>query len=655
MSVFPKLRFVPQAEAADCGPCCLAMALSLWGRDVPLYVLRQQSGGDATGSSAAELSRIAARHGLLCRFRRLTLEELSSGPFPVLAHWRGSHWILILGVNAGRLQIADPAEGLAEIAIEDAAGLYSGVAAPLEMRPGEVAEEISILQALAPYLKIHARHLPLGLAGALLSGGSLIALILIFGNWLDNATEVETFGRHLIWISFCMATLVAGQGLRLWHSLNCGRRIDLALLNHCAEQLARHPAGSAMRQDEVLRRVERSLEIRSYLVDGVSEVLQAVVILTGVVVALDMMKAPLLICFAWLAPLLLLVLWISERRGKSVSEKISSLRLRLMRLQQDCLACGEDLRGSGSLARHLAATAELNADLLEQMQRLKRLGGFQDLLGLCAGLAAFFLAAIFQSDRLATEEIGQGRFLVFALLSLLGCLAAVRLLATRSRLQRSARLLADLEDFLSFGCSRMETGASGGAFRLSLNATAVQICDLEVRQGERIFLHGPGATALLRRLAGLESPFIGDLEMLPGGRPGRSWMGLSSSLLGASLARNLDLGASEPDEVACRRALRDAAADDALLLPGALHARLGSGGWDLPEDLERRVLLARAFCHRPGLILLEQASRSQNEEQVLILRLQLAERLEGSTLILVDDDVRLAAACHRRFYVPEPA
>lgn len=654
MSAFPKLRFVPQAEAFDCGPCCLAMALSLWGRDVPLHLLRQQSGGDANGASAAELSRVAARHGLHCRFRRLTLEELSAGLFPVLAHWRGSHWILILGFHSGRLQIADPAEGLSEISIDDAAGLYAGVAAPLEMRPGGASAEISVLQALAPYLKIQARHLPVALVGALLSGGSLVALILIFGDWLDDATEVKTFGRHLIWMSLCMATLIAGQGLRLWHALDCGRRIDLALLNHCAEQLARHPSASASRHDEILRRVERSLEVRTYLVDGVSEVIQATVILTGVVVALDMLKAPVLLSFLWLAPLLLLVFWISERRGKSVSEKISSLRLRLMRLQQDCLASGEDLRGSAKLASHLAATATLNAELLAQMQKQKRLGGLQDLLGLCAGLAAFFLAAIFQADRLAMAEIGQGRFLVFTILSLLGCLAAVRLLATRSRLQRSARLLADLEDFLSFGSSRTETGASSGAFRLNLNAAADQICELEVRQGERIFLHGPGAPALLRRLAGLDSPFIGDIEGLPGGRERRSWLGQSSALLSTSLARNIDLGSVEPDELACRKALRDAAADEALLLPGALQARLGLGGWELPEDLERRVLLARALCHRPGLILLEQPSRGQNEEQVLILRLQLAERLEGSTLIMVDDDVRLAAACHRRFYVPEP-
>jgi ATP-binding cassette subfamily B protein RaxB len=629
------------------------MALSLWGLEVPLHLLRQQSGGDAAGASSAELSRAAALHGLHCRFRRLTLEELASGPFPALAHWRGSHWVLVLGVNGGKLQIADPAEGLSEIPVDAASGLYSGVAAPLHMRPGGVKPEISVLRALAPYLKIQASHLPLALLASLLSGGSLIALILVFGDWLDQTAEAGPLGRHLVWISFSLAGILCGQSLRLWHSLNCGSRIDRALLDHCAEQLARQPAASAARQDEVLRRVERSLEIRAYLVDGVSELLQAVIVLAGVVVALDLLKAPL-IPFLWLAPMLLLLLWISERRGKSLNEKISSLRLRLMRLQQDCLACGEDLRGSARLGPHLETTAQLNAELLRQIQKEKRLGGLQDLLGLCAGLAAFFLAALFHSESLALSDIGQGRFLVFVLLAPLGCVAAVRLLGLRARLQRSARLLADLEDFLSIGGSRVENGAGSGSFRLNLIAAEAQTCQLEVKQGERIFLHGPGATALIRRIAGLESPFVGDLEEIPGGRDGRSWLGQSSALLGSTLARNIDLGVQESDENACRRALRDAAADEALLLPGGLQARLGSGGWDLPVDLERRVLLARALCRRPGLILLEEPSHGQDEHQVLVLRLQLSERLQGSTLVLVDQDSRLAAACHRSFYVPAP-
>ena len=116
MRPFPSYR---QLDAADCGPSCLRMILSFWGREVPLLRLRDACHIDRDGVSLQGIADAAKAEGLDATGVTCSFDELiNSVPKPCIVHWKGNHFIVVYDIvnkhGTVIVRTADPAVGLVD-------------------------------------------------------------------------------------------------------------------------------------------------------------------------------------------------------------------------------------------------------------------------------------------------------------------------------------------------------------------------------------------------------------------------------------------------------------------------------------------------------------------------------------------------------------
>lgn len=101
-----------QRRSNDCGAACLKMVLE--SKEVPhdLEELTKLARTNGPGTSLFDLRRVATSVGVRGRSWHLNVEDLATAPFPVIAHVRGNHFVVVQGQpTPGMLQVDDPALG----------------------------------------------------------------------------------------------------------------------------------------------------------------------------------------------------------------------------------------------------------------------------------------------------------------------------------------------------------------------------------------------------------------------------------------------------------------------------------------------------------------------------------------------------------------
>lgn len=95
-----KLKFTPQFDQMDCGPACVRMVASYWGKLCPLPLLRQWAGMSREGVSVAGI-RDALKHiGMDCMVYRMKSSVLATKcPLPAILYWDQNHFVVLNGVK----------------------------------------------------------------------------------------------------------------------------------------------------------------------------------------------------------------------------------------------------------------------------------------------------------------------------------------------------------------------------------------------------------------------------------------------------------------------------------------------------------------------------------------------------------------------------
>ncbi|MDA8160336.1 MAG: ABC transporter ATP-binding protein [Desulfobacteraceae bacterium] len=195
---------------------------------------------------------------------------------------------------------------------------------------------------------------------------------------------------------------------------------------------------------------------------------------------------------------------------------------------------------------------------------------------------------------------------------------------------------------------------------LSYNGRPPVLCDLDLRvaSGEFFMIIGPngsGKTSLLRLLAGLIAPEAGQVEILA--KPLTSWPRRHLAQRLAVVPQQLpqDFPFTVAETVLMGRAphlgLLDVEGEsDRELARAAMHftdvTRLADRRLDqLSEGERQRVVIARALCQEPEILMLDEPTSSLDPaHQIQIMDLLSRLRAErGVTVIMVSHDLNLAA------------
>lgn len=146
MKRFP---FYKQLDAMDCGPTCLRMIASYYGKHFSVQQLREHSYIQRTGVNLLGISEAAESIGLRTTGIRTTLEKLKQhSKLPCILHWKQEHFVVLYQVEQAKgkswFYIADPAYGLLKYEEEELKRCW------ISTRQGNMEKGIALLLEVTP-------------------------------------------------------------------------------------------------------------------------------------------------------------------------------------------------------------------------------------------------------------------------------------------------------------------------------------------------------------------------------------------------------------------------------------------------------------------------------------------------------------------------
>src|SRR5688500_14046474 len=109
---------VLQVREMDCGAACIAMVLHYYRKRVSINRLRDLAGVSRDGTSLYNLATAAEALGFKASPVRTSLGRLEEIELPAIAHWEGTHFVVLYDIKDQHVVIGDPAIGLRRLSRE---------------------------------------------------------------------------------------------------------------------------------------------------------------------------------------------------------------------------------------------------------------------------------------------------------------------------------------------------------------------------------------------------------------------------------------------------------------------------------------------------------------------------------------------------------
>lgn len=266
----------------DCGATCLRMICKYYGRNIPIYHLRQLCQVTKSGVNLLGISEAAEKVGLRTQGVRLTLEQLEDITLPSILHWRQNHFVVLYKIRDGRYYIADPASTKRVLTKKEFTDnwfahkeLYDGLSLVVSPTPqfyeeeDEKANELKWGKVLR-YFYTYRRLFTQLVLGLLL--GTLLQLIAPFLTQSVVDIGINTHNLNFIHlILIAQLTLFVGQTgvnfIRSWILLHISTRVNISILTDLLIKFMKLPMGffETKTTGDIMQRMNDQQRIESFL------------------------------------------------------------------------------------------------------------------------------------------------------------------------------------------------------------------------------------------------------------------------------------------------------------------------------------------------------------------------------------------------------
>jgi ABC-type bacteriocin/lantibiotic exporter with double-glycine peptidase domain len=665
---------VRQAEAAECGLAALAIILGYHGTHVSLEELRGLAGSSARGTSAFFLVTLARRFGLSVSVSRAEPEALARLGFPLIAHMRFIHFVVVEGMHDGRVRLNDPNGGPRVVSAEEFDGDFTGVVLRFTPGPGHLGRGRPLCwwHPVVERARRHRLIFSVSAAAAVAAGAAALAAIKLMAGAFGDAAG----GMGLRAIAFIAAALLAAilfEWLRDVAAARLSGNLAADAVFSNFRILAGLPARFCLdRQPSQLRaKLGAAVVLGSQdeLVSSTLGLASPAVFAAGAV-AIDAGGGGAIALTAVLEVCLVVLLFsqrgsANARLGNGGPSNLPLSPEQVVGIDSYWVGTGQGDLFTTLAGRHARLFAPLHQAgtryaLLQAIRgflstvRLVGAVGF-GLLGVVSGVLTFGAAAMLAILAVLVDA-PLGRFA-----------RCFRL----APLKEASIAIKDLEgvavETTEPAAARLRPGMSIEAIDVTWSAGSGQPSVMSglsfaVEPGRQLGISGPsgsGKTILTQLLTGLRPATAGTL--LIEARPPRAWRAGDAALVtrvstifAATVRENLSLGASVTDH-AVAAALHEVRLWEELAPRGGLDLRLSEGGPELSGGQRNRLDIARALLRRPGLLVLDGALDSVDLE--LENQIRGAIRRRGATLVLVSARAETLDTCDAvlRLACGEPA
>lgn len=677
---FPLVR---QAEAADCGAACLSMVGKYFGLPASLVRINERAKVSDRGATLESLALAAEHMGLTARGVRTTYRSLRGMNLPVIAHWKGRHFLVVYGMDKDRVRIADPAKGFRKMDRDTFEAGWTGhclTVAPNPHYSGSTDTE-------SPWKRFFRYLRPLrGILGDLLIAAFIIQVLglapaVIIQNILDRVVVHQSYGFLTVMISGLAIAMVFQQVTRFLSAYLMNfliRKLDFSMMSHFYDHILSLPLSFFARRKtgDIIARFQENMTIRSFMTQGsIRTILNTLMLFTYFSVMFFYNAQLALMLLAFLPPIILLTL-LAAPKYRDYARQVFFAGAAAQASLVETLGAAELVKGMAAERPLRMRWERQYADAVNIRYRAEIFTATIQILSALLQSAAT-LTLLYVGTRMVLDgSMTIGQLMAFTVL-IGGVMGPVMgLVGIWDQLQEVLVSMERLGDVLDLPPEQEpETAASrilvpGVSTSLRLEKVffryretgpyLLKNVNLTLRAGETVAVVGPsgsGKTTLIRLLTGFYRPTEGkvvvddfdmDLIDLAYFRRHIGYVMQNGVLLSGTVAENIAVGDPDPDPERVARVARLANADGFIRnLPEGYNQVLGERGVGLSGGQSQRISIARALYHDPSLLILDEATSSLDGESENRIRENLREVLRNRTTVMVAHRLRAAREADR--------
>jgi ATP-binding cassette subfamily B protein len=666
-----RFTLVEQAEEMDCGAACLAMLCRHYGLQATLGKLRELANVTTQGATLDSLARAAETLGFSARGVQCTFDAIKGFGLPFVVHWEGYHYVIVYGVSARQVWVADPAVGFKKMSVEEFERGWSGTCLVFtpgpDMGAADVARSpwIRFIGYLRPYRSI-LLHLFIATFVIQLLG---IVPPMIIQNILDGVVVHQNVSLlHLLITGLVISTVFSQlmATVRAYLANYMVRNLDFSMMAQFFKHTMSLPFSffAKRKTGDIVARFQENQTIRAFLTEStVTTVLNLLMVfIYFTILFLYNVKLTLLL-IGFVVPIIALTV-LTTPRIKDYARDVFTASTDAHSFLMEALGGVETIKGMGSERPVRLKWEKKYVKALDTQYRAQQ---FNIVVGLGSQLlnAATTITILWAGASLVlAHELSIGQLIAFN--ALMGSVLAplMGLVALWSRLADAGVAMERLGDVLDIEPEQKPSDAGsrvvlpdlqgdlkleGVYFRYGEDGPYVlENIGIDIRRGELIAIvgrSGSGKTTLAKLLVGFYAPTEGrisvdgyDMSAVDKDyyRAQVGYVMQSNLLFSGTIAENIASGEENPDRRRIEQVAKMADAHGFISkLPLGYEQVVGERGVGLSGGQVQRLCIARALYHDPRLLVFDEATSALDTQSESNIIANMHDILAGRTAVII--------------------
>lgn len=676
------MKFTRQFDQMDCGPSCIRMVASAYGKDYPLSYLRSLSHLTREGVSIAGIRDALQQIGLRSATFEMTFEQLRDHcPLPAILHWEQNHFVVLYDVRRSRVTgkwkyyVANPAygkhtfdeEGMAHYWLNGTKGVVIAIE-PTEQfdKIPEVKQKHSLLRFARKYVWPFKLEMSQSAVGMLL--GILLSLVTPFltQTMVDDGIGLRNMSVILSIMVAQMFIFLGSFSMNLissWVSLYMSTRINIHILSDYLTKLLRLPMTffETKSVGDYQQRLGDHARLQGFVTYGTLQTFFSIVSVPFYLVIIGWYSPVILGAYLLLTALSTMWMAYFFRRRKALDYEQFKVSSENQNKQFELLQGITDIKLNAYETYKLNEWRELQERQYRMSQKVLRLGQVQE-----TGFALIGqLRNIFITCWIAVEVVN-GNLTLGMMMSISAIIGQVngplsQLIGFLQQLQ-DARISLERSEEVHL-CHDEDNEAQqqvpadhpldievcdlSFSYTGSVGNPALSHISLKIPAGSMTAIvgeSGSGKTTLMKLLLKFYQPTSGhillgecDLQQYAAHsvRHASGIVMQDNFLFSDTVLRNICLGEAENAEKLAE-ATHVACLDDYLSRqPLGLRTKVGSEGMGVSGGEKQRIMIARAVYKNPQYLMLDEATSSLDAENERRITEAIDGRFKGRTRIVI--------------------
>jgi len=667
-----RLRKYPirlQQNEMDCGPACLAMVMAYYGSRIPIGRIREQTEMSRSGSTLYGLTETAESLGLAAQGFTTQPGALSGMKLPVIAHWKGEHFIVVYEVTKTHVIVGDPAYGLEKKSRSDFEAGWSGAILTLTPTDRLASNERmrSPVSRFVAYVTPNRKALISLLITSLLV--QLTALMIpIFTQVIVDKALVNGEGDFLrillvgmLGLSLCY---VVSNSFRNFIAARIALKIDIGMLGDFYKHLLSLPLSFFLARTigDLTSRVGENQKIRRMLTTGAVQLMldSLTIVIYGTLmfvyhVKLSFIAFAILPCYIALVLLFSPMMRRNSRKQFEAEAESQTTMVEAIKLISTVKALAAEPTIRWKLMDKLQLSLKQRIKAIQLLVASETIADFIKMIG---NALVLYGGAVF----VMRGQLTVGQFVAFLSVYFTVTQSITQMLQMHNDIMEVRVSMERIDDVFSANPEESEPqnmrrlAALKGSiefdnvsFRYNKDGPNIlQQINLKIEPGQTVALvgrSGAGKSTFANLLTKLFAPSSGTIRV-DGHDIRQIHVASLRRKIGIVQQENRVFRATIQDNIAIRfpsaaleeveEAAKLAGAYDFIAaLPLGFKTMIGEGGLSLSGGQLQRIAIARALLGEPGILIFDEATSALDSESERIIQQNMDTMLKGRTCLII--------------------